>query len=422
MEYKDYYKTLGLDRKANPADIKKAYRKLARELHPDRNPGDKTAEARFKEVNEAHEVLADPKKREQYDMLGSNWDQFSQAGGAGGAGRRGPGRGSGAGAAGNPFGGDPFGPGSPFAGYGAPGGNVRYEFHNAGGADDFSDFFRVFFGGAAGPEQTATQTATRRGATGSGGATGTRRTSGTRGATSGAFGAGSSGTSGAGSGSAGDGAGSGGRRSGNAFEDLVAKLRSNGQASGAGTAAGGGPMPRSKGTRRGQDVDVDVDLTLEEAFHGSSRLVQVGERRLEVKVPAGVETGSKIRLSGKASTGPDAGDLYLITQVGPHPIFARNGADLTRELPITLGEALLGGEVEVETLGGRVVLTVPPGTQQGQMFRLTGQGMPRLKGGGSGDLYARVKVVMPGKLEGRQRAAAEEFLRQVVQANPRSKI
>jgi curved DNA-binding protein len=181
-------------------------------------------------------------------------------------------------------------------------------------------------------------------------------------------------------------------------------------------------MPRSKGTRRGQDVDVDVDLTLEEAFHGSSRLVQVGERRLEVKVPAGVETGSKIRLSGKASTGPDAGDLYLLTQVGPHPIFARNGADLTRELPITLGEALLGGEVEVETLGGRVVLTVPPGTQQGQMFRLTGQGMPRLKGGGSGDLYARVKVVMPGKLEGRQRAAAEEFLRQVVQANPRSKI
>jgi curved DNA-binding protein len=169
-------------------------------------------------------------------------------------------------------------------------------------------------------------------------------------------------------------------------------------------------------------VEVEVDLSLEEAFNGSARLVQVGDRRLEVKVPAGVETGSKIRLSGKAGSGKDAGDLYLIAKVGPHPVFARNGANLTRELPITLGEALLGGEVEVETLRGRVLLTVPPGTQQGQTFRLTGKGMPRLKGGGSGDLYARVKVVMPGKLEGRQRTAAEEFLRQIVQPNPRNKI
>jgi DnaJ-class molecular chaperone len=150
--------------------------------------------------------------------------------------------------------------------------------------------------------------------------------------------------------------------------------------------------------------------------------VQVGDRRREVKVPAGVETGSKIRLSGKAGTGPDAGDLYLIAKIQPHPVFTRNGADLTRELPITLGEALLGGEVEVETLRGRVVLTIPAGTQQGQTFRLAGQGMPRLKGGNPGDLFARIKVVMPGKLEGRQRAAAEEFLRQIVQPNPRIKL
>jgi molecular chaperone DnaJ len=138
-----------------------------------------------------------------------------------------------------------------------------------------------------------------------------------------------------------------------------------------------------------------------------------------VKVPRGVETGSKIRLRGKAGSGDDAGDLYLVTKIRPHPVFARNGADLTRELPITLGEALLGGEVEVDTLRGRVLLTIPPGTQQGQTFRLAGQGMPRLKGEGAGDLYARIKVVLPGKMEGRQREAAEEFLRQIVQPNPR---
>ena len=374
MEYKDYYKTLGVERGATPGDIKKAYRKLARELHPDRNPGDKTAEARFKEVNEAHEVLADPKKREQYNLLGSNWEDVARARGGAGAGA-------------NPFGGDPFGPGGPFAGYGGAGGggNVRYEFHTDG-SEDFSDFFNMFFGGAEAAEASRTATATKRGST------------------------------------AGSSAGSGSRRSGRSFEDLFSRLRSDGTGSASSGAQTAGPTPRSRGVRRGDDVEVEVDLSLEEAFNGSARLVQVGNRRLEVKVPAGVETGSKIRLSGKAGSGKDAGDLYLIAKVQPHPVFARNGADLTRELPITLSEALLGGEVEVETLRGRVLLTVPPGTQQGQTFRLSGKGMPRLKGGGTGDLYARVKVVMPGKLEGRQRAAAEEFLRQIVQPNPRNKI
>src|SRR5664280_1100912 len=140
LEYKDYYKTLGVARTATPAEIKKVYRRLARELHPDKNPGNKTSETRFKEVNEAHEVLGDPKKRQQYDALGSNWEQVARARRAGAAG---------SGQAGNPFGGDPFGPGSPFAGYGAGGGgNVRYEFRGAGG-QDCSDFFRTFFGGAA---------------------------------------------------------------------------------------------------------------------------------------------------------------------------------------------------------------------------------------------------------------------------------
>jgi molecular chaperone DnaJ len=141
-----------------------------------------------------------------------------------------------------------------------------------------------------------------------------------------------------------------------------------------------------------------------------------------VKVPAGVETGSKIRLSGKAGTGGNAGDLYLIARIRPHAIFTRNGADLTREVPITLGEALLGGQVDVDTLDGRVLLKVPEGTQTGQTIRLSGKGMPRLKGDGRGDLYAKIKIVMPGKLEGRQRQAAEEFLRQIAQPNPRNKL
>ena len=376
MEYKDYYKTLGVDRKATPAEIKKAYRRLARELHPDRNPGDKTAESRFKEVNEAHEVLADPQKRGQYDMLGANWEQYARAGAAG----------SPFGAAGNPLSGSPFGPGGPFAGYAQQGGgNIRYEFHGAD-AEGFSDFFRVFFGGGgADPAQATAATRTR---TGSGS----------------------------------------GRRSGGSFEDILSQLRfegagaaeagrnSAGHGSGSQGAAAAG---RNRGAHKGQDVEAEVDLSLEEAFHGSSRLVQVGDRRLEVKVPAGVETGSKIRFSGKAGTGEGAGDLYLIAKVRPHRVFSRNGADLTREVPITLQEALLGGQVEVETLAGRVLLTIPSGTQPGQTFRLAGKGMPRLKGEGTGDLYVKSKVVLPGKLEDRQRKAAEEFLRQIVQPNPR---
>jgi curved DNA-binding protein len=383
VEYKDYYKTLGVDRKATPAEIKKAYRRLARELHPDRNPGNKTAESRFKEVNEAHEVLADPQKRGQYDLLGANWERYARTGAGAGA------AGSPFGAAGNPLGGNPFGPGGPFAGYAQQGGgNIRYEFH---GADEegFSDFFRTFFGGGAADPAQTTATRTRTG-------------------------------SGRGSGS--------GRRSGGSIEEILSQLRFEGAGAaeagrtGAGHGSGSqgaGAAGRNRGARKGQDVEAEVDLSLEEAFHGSARLVQVGDRRLEVKVPAGVETGSKIRLSGKAGSGDGAGDLYLIAKVRPHHVFSRNGADLTREVPITLQEALLGGQVDVETLAGRVLLTIPPGTQPGQTFRLAGKGMPRLKGEGTGDLYVKSKVVLPGKLEGRQRKAAEEFLRQIVQPNPR---
>jgi DnaJ-class molecular chaperone len=403
VEYQDYYKTLGVDRKATPAEIKKAYRKLARELHPDANPGDKTAEARFKQLNEANEVLSDAKKRGQYDMLGSNWEQVQRAGGTGAR----------PGASGAGFGGDPFGPGGPFAGYagfGDQGGNVRYEFHSNGDPADFSEFFNMFFRGASAETAGAAERATgtrppgsatpNRGRPASGSGTGNSAGSGAAGSTS-------------------TRTREPGRRSGT-LDDLLSRLRP-----GAGAAGGGGAATdhaRHRGTRKGEDIEVEVDITLEEAFHGSTRLVQVGDKRLEVKVPAGVETGSKIRLSGKAGSGSGAGDLYLIVKVLPNLTFSRNGADLTRDVPLTLGEALLGGEVEVDTLDGRVLLKVPEGTQPGQTIRLTGKGMPRLKGEGRGDLFARIKLVLPGKLEGRQRQAAEEFLRTIVQPNPRNKL
>ena len=390
MEYKDYYKTLGVPRTATPTEIKKAYRKLAQQCHPDRNPGDKSAEGKFKEINEAHQVLADPQKRQQYDMLGANWEQFAYAetrGGTAGArgGKAGARGGAGAGAA-DPFGGNPFGGGDPFAEYaragGAGPGNVRYEFH--GDQNSFSDFFRMFFGGAA-PESEPRQTR----------ATGRTQAQ-----------------------QAGGGAGAA-----PSFDDLFAQLHTN-EAGATGTASRsrtstGGRRGEGQTVRQGEDVEVEIDLTLEEAFKGSSRLIQVGDRRLEVKVPAGVDNGSKIRLRGKAGNGAGAGDLYLVTRIAPNPVFTRTAADLTREVPISLKEALLGGEVEVGTLGGKVLLKIPAGTQNGQAFRLKGKGMPTLKGDAHGDLLARLKVVLPEQLDGKQRKAAEEFFKELNQPNPR---
>ena len=141
--------------------------------------------------------------------------------------------------------------------------------------------------------------------------------------------------------------------------------------------------------------------------------------RLQVKIPKGVETGRRIRLSGKAGTGPDAGHVYLTIRVLPHPVFTRNGADLTRELPITLGEALLGAEVPVETLTGRVLLRIPPETQNGRTFRLSGQGLPRFRSEGRGDLYVKVRVVLPTGLDERGRELAREFIDHVKQPDPR---
>jgi curved DNA-binding protein len=356
MEYRDYYEILGVPRSATQAEIKKAFRKLARDHHPDRNPGDSAAEKRFKDVNEANAVLSDAEKRKQYDLLGSNWDQFQRgAGGSGGA--------------------DPFGPGGPFAGYasGANGGsgrsgNVRYEFRTAGGdGAGFSDFFRTFFSGAAaGASQTGTRDAAAERMA--------RRTGG----------------------------------SGPSFEDILGEMGLGGP-NGRGTATA---------TPRGATaLEAPAELTLEEAFHGTQRLLEVDGKRYEVKIPRGVDTGSRVKLSGK---GPNGRDVVVTVRLTPHPVFQRRGADLERELPITLREALLGGEVPVSTLKGRILLTIPAGTQGGKVFRLTGQGMPKIKGDGAGDLYVKVRVVLPPQLDEAQAAAAKAFLDLVDQPDPRA--
>jgi DnaJ-class molecular chaperone len=358
MEVQDYYKTLGVPRGASQAEIKKAFRKLARESHPDKHPGDAGAERLFKEINEANAVLSDPKKREKYDRFGRDWEAYARAGAAAG----------GAGAAGGSRAGDPFGPGGPFAGYtgfstgGGPGG-VRYEFRTSGGdAGAFSDFFRMMFGDES---DAAGEPRARAGGSGS-------------------------------------------------IDDILSGMGYSGATAGARTGRAGNGRPAAA---RLAPVEAMADVSLEEAFHGTSRIVELEGRRLEVKIPLGVDTGSRIRLSGK---GPDGRDLEVVIRVRPHRVFTRRGDDLERELPVTLREALLGAEVPVATLKGRVLLKIPAGTQNGRSFRLKGQGMPRFKGEGAGDLYARVRVVLPTDLSDRAKEAAEQFLDLVHQPDPRA--
>lgn len=357
MEFQDYYKTLGVPRTATQAEIKKAFRKLARESHPDKHPGDKAAERRFKDVNEANAVLSEPSKREKYDHFGKDWEAYERAGAAAGA------AGAAAGAAGA-AGGNPFGPNGPFAGYTSgsrtgPGGG-RYEFRTSSDAGGFSDFFRMMFGdeGAAAGEPERFSTG------------------------------------------------------GGSMDDILAGLGYAGAARG-GSRAGADRV----GQARLAPVEATAEITLEEAFHGTTRIVEVGGRRLEVTIPRGVDSGSRIRLSGK---GPDGRDLVVVTKLRPHRTFTRNGADLEREVPITLQEALLGGEIHVATVKGRVLLKLPEGTQNGRKFRLKGQGMPRLRADGAGDLYVRVKVILPSHLSDEARAAAERFFELVDQPDPRA--
>ena len=319
MEFRDYYKVLGVSKNAPADEIKKAFRKAARKHHPDVNPGDHSAEKRFKELNEAHEVLGDPDKRRKYDELGANWRQYEQVP-AGGT---------------NPFGdGGPFGFGGPGDGQwrvnvgGSPGGvhtMSQDEVQDMFGENPFSDFFQTFFGG-------------------------------------------------------GEGASFGGRRQ------------------------------RAPRRTAGRDVEHRLDLSLEQAFHGVTQRLSLKSggraRTVDVRIPAGVTDGSRVRVTGEGEpgTGASAGDLYLRVRLKPHERFERKMRDLyvTTAVPVTT--AVLGGHVDVPTLDGKSLrLKVPERTQPEQVFRLKGKGMPSVRGSGRGDLYATVQISLPGKLSAETR-------------------
>jgi molecular chaperone DnaJ len=326
MAGKDYYNLLGVKRDAGEQDIKKAYRRLARKYHPDVNPGDKEAESKFKEINEAYEVLSDKDKREKYNKYGDQWQHADQ-----------------------------------FAGAGAGGGqNYRWDFQGGGsqGYQFDQNDIEDLFGGLFGRSRTG----------------------------------------------------------------------------------GFGRQPRAS---RGRDIEHPIEVTLEEAYNGANRILSMesreacpscagtgriqnavcsacmgsgmvsGMKRIEVKIPAGVKNGSRVRISGKGEAGyggGKSGDLYLITTVRPHRQFERKGDNLHIDVPVPLTVAVLGGEVQVPTLKGKsLALKIPAETQNGREFRLSKQGMPVLGKSSYGDLIARVKVVLPDKLSSEEKKLFEQL-------------
>jgi molecular chaperone DnaJ len=325
MAVKSYYDIMGIRRDAADKDIKQAYRRLARKYHPDVNPGDKTAEAKFKEINAAYEVLSDRTKRQKYDKYGDKWqyaDQFEQSA------------------------------------------QQQTPFRQYTSGDGTSDHFGGDIGGMD-----------------------------------------------------------------SLFDELFGRSR------------GRGASRRARVTR-GQDLETNVEVTLEEAFSSTSRTIDLqGEQpcaackgtgqiqnmpcsvcrgagvvanvnRLEVKIPAGVTTGSRVRISGKGQPGYGggaSGDLYLNVTVRPHKVFERQDDDLSIEIPVPLTVAMLGGEVQIPTLKGKLALKIPPETQNGRVFRLAGQGMPHLGKATKGDLKAKVNIVLPTKLTEKEKELFRQF-------------
>lgn len=289
MDFKDYYKILGVERNASADDIKKAYRKLAVKYHPDKNPGNKEAEEKFKEINEANEVLGDAEKRKKYDKLGANWKNYQQGGGRA----------------------EDF----DWSQWSAPGGGRGFESFSeeeAFGGSSFSDFFESIFGGS------------------------------------------------------------------NSFQS------------------------RSRKARKGGDYKAETDISLEEAYHGSTRRMDVNGKVLQIPIKPGAKDGQLLRLREKGGPGVNGGpngDIYVTLHIPPHPHYKRKGDDLYCDAPVELYTALLGGKQLIRTLKGNIRIDIPKETENGKVFRLKGMGMPVFgKTGEYGDLYAKVKVLLPKNL------------------------
>jgi curved DNA-binding protein len=313
MQYKDYYKILGVRKNASDKEIKKVYKQLAIKYHPDKNPDDQAAEEKFKEINEAYEVLGDPEKRKKYDKLGANWEAYQQSGGAGFDRSQ--------------FGGGPSG-----------GGRQTYyfegdpsEFFRQGGRSrsGFSDFFEAFFGGGG-------------------------------------------------------------------FEQAFGQEFRQGR-----------PQPA------GRDVQAELPITLEEAYHGASKVFEIGGQKLRIRIKPGAYEGQKLKLKGKGQPAPGGsapGDLYLILRIQPHPNVERRGDNLIREHTIDLFTAVLGGKTTIPTLTGPVTITIKAGTSPGQTLRLRGKGMPRRNNPKAhGDLLVKVDVSIPKNLTDEERGIFEQL-------------
>ena len=314
VQFRDYYETLGVPKTATTDDIRKAFRTLARKYHPDVAKDKKAAEEKFKQINEAHEILSDPTKREKYDRVGADWQQYEQAasrpgraGTPGGAGRRGS-------------------------------GGVEFDFGGTG----YSDFFEQFFG-----------------------------------------------------------AGAGRQRNGGAGFDFFTQHPAE--------------------PERGADVEADISVTLEEALHGSRRPISLrrmgpgGNSKVEtyeVKIPAGVHEGQRIRLRSRGEAGPgggEAGDLYLRVRLAAHKDFrVEAGGDLYYDLTLPAWKAVLGCDATVPTLETPMHLKIPAGSQVGQRFRLRGRGLPKADGKRT-DLYVQIDVTLPENLTARQRELWEQL-------------
>lgn len=302
MDYQDYYKVLNVNKNASQDEIKRAYRKLAMKFHPDQNQGDKEAEEKFKQINEAYQVLSDEEKRAHFDRLGSAYKDWEKGGAQGG-----------------------FNWGQ-WAGRAQDG--VRVEYNGDMGdmfGGGFSDFFQSIFGGSAGSQS----------------------------------------------------------------------MRGN---------------PRQGQFNRNQPQkpqEIDIDISLHEAYHGSTRNIKINERKFEVDIPAGAKTGTKIRMR---KAGPNNSDIHLIMKVAPDPRFEIKNGKLNSFIEIDITTAVLGGEIEVPTLSGNILLSIPPGTQPAQVFRLKGKGMPKLNDvDNKGALFVNIQVKIPQELTPKQKELFKEL-------------